>query len=1187
MFKFKVMKRTIMLVCLTLWISIPGTHAVAAQTVDEMRVTVNLNSVTIKEFFDVVKKQTGLNFIYNSDQAKGMPRITVRGVKEPVREILDKVMQNVRCNYEIEGRIVTVTQQRNTQKKRKLTGILKDSDGGVLPGANIQVRNSLYRTVTDVDGRYTVYIPTDICTVCFSYVGMKTQYVVIKAGEANIQKNVTLVNNTQIDEVVVTGYQDLDRTRVAGAVSVIKAEDLYLNGVNSLEQSLQGKLSGVVVTNTSGLVGVRQQTRVRGTSTLTGSQEPVWVVDGIIQEDPLPFNAQQFSSVGEITSDNFDYIRNFVGNSISWLNPQDIASITVLKDASATAIYGVRAANGVIVIKTKRGKVGSMSVTYSGGLNIGERVSYNKLQLMNSKERVAVSKEIFQRGLSASWSNNTIGYAGALNQYLNKQITSDEFEAQVAKMETVNTDWFKLLFRNPISHNHSVSFSGGNDKARFYSSLGYNSTKGTAIGNESESYNSSVGMNLDFSEKFHLSARLSGSYSTTNGFFQIDPYNYATTTNRAIPAYNDDGSLSYYQNLNYSKFLFNIINERNQTGLQNKALSVNSSINLNYDITRSLKFQSLFSLSVSSQSGESYATEHSALITAIRMYEFGTVKPTDALYRQSRLPIGGEYITSNTRSNTWNWRNSISYDHLFNKVHALTMMLGIEASSTHYTGNTATQYGYLRDRGKSFAQVPLTITSGTTTMENSILKQAPLPTITDRKINTMGTYFTLNYAYDNRYVANLSVRFDASNRFGRSTNENFNPAWAGGLRWNMTNEKWFSNQHIFSDVSLRGSFGYQRNMASNYSSSLILKIPSASVSAGVVDVNTGDYLLDISQLPYENLRWEKTISQNYGVDMGIFNNHIRLSLDYYIKKGKDMITSLLLPREYGIENMPVNGGSMTNKGYEFTIAFTPIRSKDFTWNMSLNTSKNFNKVTSVNIQNLSWKTATSGSFYKAGYATGSLWAFRYTGINQTNGYPIIDLTTDGKSDPKNDPTAYMQYVGKLDPDFTGGLSTSFRYKLFTLSANFYLQVGGKRFLQEAYPSSVLPTEYVNLPSELNYRWVPGMTNANFPGLPDYDVVKNFVQLPNGSTSTTLYAMYNYSTARVVNASTFRCNNISLSYSFPIQLVRKLRCQSLSLSASMSNPFSIVSKNFHGQDAEVASGQQPRTKSYSFGLNVSF
>jgi len=1186
MFKFKVMKRTIMLVCLALWISIPGTHAVAAQTVDEMRVTVNLNSVTIKEFFDVVKKQTGLNFIYNSDQAKGMPRITVRGVKEPVRDLLDKVMQNVKCNYEIEGRIVTVTQQRNTQKKRKLTGIIRDSDGGILPGANIQERNSLYRTVSDATGHYTIYIPTDICTVCFSYVGMKTQNVVIKAGDANILKNITLDNNTQIEEIVVTGYQDLDKTRVAGAVSVIKAEDLYLNGVNTLEQSLQGKLAGVVVINTSGLVGVRQQTRVRGTSTLTGSQEPVWVVDGIIQEDPLPFDTQKFNSVGEITPDNFDYIRNFVGNSISWLNPQDISTITVLKDASATAIYGIRAANGVIVIKTKRGKVGSMSVSYSGGLNIGERVSYNKLQLMNSKERVAVSKEIFQRGLSASWSNNNIGYAGALNQYLNKQITADQFKAMVSKMETVNTDWFKLLFRNPISHNHSLSFSGGSEKARFYSSLGYNSTKGTAIGNESESYNSSVGMNLDFSEKFHLSTHLSGSYSTTNGFFQIDPYSYAFKTNRAIPAYNDDGSLSYYQS-SESGFLYNIINERNQTGLQNKGLSVNSSVNLNYDFTSSLKFQSLFSLSVSSQSGESYATERSSIITAMRGYEFGTAKPTDADYRKSRLPVGGEYITSNTRSNTWNWRNSISYDHVFNKVHALTMMLGIEASSTHYTGDTGTQYGYMRDRGKSFAQVPLTITAYGSTMENSILKDAPLPTIIDRKTNSMGTYFTLNYAYDNRYVANLSVRFDASNRFGRSTNENFNPAWAGGLRWNMANEKWFSHQQIFSDVSIRGSFGYQRNMATNYSPTLILKIPSGGVSAGAVDVNTGDYLLDISQLPYENLRWEKTISQNYGIDMGIFKNRISLSFDYYIKKGKDMITSLLLPREYGVENMPVNGGSMTNSGYELSVAFTPVRSKDFTWNMSLNNSKNFNKVTAVNTQNMSWKTAVSGSFYKAGYATNSLWAFRSKGIDQTNGYPIIDLTTDGKSDPKSDPTAYMQYVGKLDPDFTGGLSTSFRYKMFSLSANFYLQVGGKRFLREAYPSSILPTEFVNLPAEMNYRWVPGMTNAVFPGLPDFDVIKNSVQLPNGSSYATLYEMYNYSTARVVSASSFKCNNISLSYSFPTQLLRKLKCQSLSLSVSMSNPFSIVSKNFCGQDSEVASGQQPRTKSYSFSLGVSF
>lgn len=450
----------------------------------------------------------------------------------------------------------------------------------------------------------------------------------------------------------------------------------------------------------------------------------------------------------------------------------------------------------------------------------------------------------------------------------------------------------------------------------------------------------------------------------------------------------------------------------------------------------------------------------------------------------------------------------------------------------------------------------------------------------------MGVYYTLNYAYDNRYVLNMSVRFDASNRFGRYTNENFNPAWAGGLRWNMTSEKWFTRQNIFSDVSLRASFGFQRNMASNYSSSLIVKIPTGATS-GATDQNTGDYLLDISSLPYENLRWEKTITQNYGIDMGLFHNKINVSLDYYIKQGKDMITTLLVPREYGIENMPINGGSMTNKGYELTVGFTPIRTRNFTWNVSMNTAKNINKVTKVNVQNLSWKTATSGSFYKEGYAAGSLWAFNCTGIDQTNGRPIIDLTTDGVSDPKSDPTAYMHYVGKLDPDFTGGLSTSFRYKLFTLSSSFYLQVGGKRFLQPAYASSVLPNEFENLSSELNYRWRPGDTNAIFPGLPDKDVANNAVLLPNGTTYATLYDMYNYSTTRVVSASTLRCNNISLSYSFPEKLAHKIKCHALSLSASVANPFAIVSKDFHGRDSEVASGQQPRTRSYSFQINASF
>lgn len=1158
-------------------------EAALPQANREEKINLSFKNEKLSTVLKTLETVSGYNLMYVYDDMDNYiysGKVNTTSIDLALRQILG----GFPVIYTIEGKNVTI-KLRPEPKTQKVSGIVLSTENNEpLVGVSVRFKNTHYGTITDIDGKFTIAANTTSSTIVASFMGMETQML-----KAAPQMRIVLKPNTHmIKELVVTGYQTLDKTRIAGAVSTIRGKDLNLNGINTIEQALQGKIAGVAVTNTTGQVGVRQKTRVRGASTMMGSQEPVWVVDGVIQEDPLPFNTQELDAQGGITQDNFDYIRNYVGNSISWLNPTDIESITVLKDASATAIYGVRAANGVIVIKTKRGKVGSVSVSYSGGINIGEKVTYDRLELMNSKERVAVSREIYNRGLIADFTNNTIGYAGALNQYLNKQITAEQFEAQVNKLETTNTDWFKLLFRNPISHNHNISFSGGNDKARYYSSLGYYSTKGTAIGNDVEGYNARVGLNMDFTPSFHLSFDLSGAYTSTDGFYVVDPYEYATSINRALSAYNTNGDLEYYRTSD--GYLFNFINERNQTGNNNKSLSLNAALNINYDITKSLRLQSLFSLNTSNVNGESYATERTKYIAKNRHYDYGTKKPIDPEYKNSPLPIGGEYNMNDNRQLTWNWRNSISYDHLFNEIHALTAMLGVEVSSIKYIGYAATQYGYLRDRGKSFATVPLTLTnpySGSETV-NELLKNLAAPKITDQITNNLGAYLTLNYTYDNRYVVNLSVRSDASNRFGRYANENFNPVWAGGLRWNMANERWFSRQHIFSDVSLRASYGFQRNMASNYSPSLIVKIPSGAVIGGT-DPNTGDALLDISSLPYENLRWEKTISQNYGVDMGLFNNKIRLSFEYYIKQGKDMITMLTLPREYGIENLPVNGGSMNNHGYELTVGFTPIRTRNFTWDVSLNTSKNFNEVTKVGMQSISWMTAVSGAYIKSGYPTNALWAFKFKGIDQKTGYPIIDLSTTPGSDPASDPTAYLEYVGKLDPDFTSGLSMSFRYKEFSISSSFYLQLGGKRFLEAAYgTTNYLPSEYENLSSELNNRWEPGDTNATLPGLPDSNVKKQYIELPGGNkTTASVYEMYNYSTARVVDASSFRCNSLAFSYAFPEKMAGKLMCKAISMSATVTNLFSIVSKDFHGRDPEVATGQQPRTRSYSLNLNITF
>lgn len=1183
--KVQIMKHFVAFLFMTMLSLVPLT-VVAQSQANQKTVTINLSNATVSQVLEEVKKQTGLGFIMTAELQKATPRVTVKENNVNLSIVLNTMMKQIGCTYSIENDIIKVTNAKSST--RIISGRITDNYGEPLPGAYIKVRGTNDYASANAEGYYTLKTTTQALVLNVSYVGMYDAREEISMGNQPVKRDIMLHPNTELDEVVVTGYQELDRTRMAGAVSVMKGEDLDLNGTNTLEQAMQGKLAGVAIQNESGLVGVKQKTRVRGTSTLLGTQEPVWVVDGVIQETPLPFSATEFDVNGGITEDNFDYIRNFVGNSISWLNPMDIENITVLKDASATAIYGVRAANGVIVIKTKRGKMGTSTVSYSGGVNFGERVSYNALERMNSQQRVAVSKEIYERGLIASTSgaNQGIGYASALNKYLFKEITADEFESQVARLETNNTDWFDILYRNPVSHNHSVSLSGGYDKARYYASVSYRNTMGTARGNDSQAYGAHVGLNFNFSPKFHVSADLNVGYSETSGFFKtISPYTYAINTNRAIRAYEDNGDLAYYTAQNGKRY--NILNEINNSGNKNRNLSTSSSINAYYNFSPELKFNTMFSLNTSSVNGESYATEYTNYIANIRFYEYNAELPGSPYYLNSPLPRGGEYNSDTTTQLTWGWRNSLQYDKIFNEVHAITAMIGLEMNSTKYDGTRDTRYGYLPNRGKSFATVPAVLTNPVSgELRKNDLAEKYSPAITDTKVNTMGYYFTLNYAYDNRYVINLSVRGDGSNRFGQYQSEKFNPVWAGGLRWNVAKEKWFQNQDIVSDLSVRASFGFQRNMASNFSSSLILKIPTGS-AASSVDSRTGDYLLNIKSIPYDDLRWEKTFSQNYGADFGLFKNKIRVGIEYYYKKGTDIITTVPLPVEYGIENLPVNGGSMTNEGYELSVGFTPIRTKDFTWNVNINTSKNWNEVTKVGMQGRNWQTAKSGSFYKDGYSVGSFWAFRFKGIDHETGYPIIDLSVSEGADT-SDPTTYMDYAGKLDPDFTGGIGLSFRYKQFSLSTSLYLQLGGKKFLTPAFVSTTLPSEYENMTSELVNRWTPSNKEASLPGLPDYNAVKNSVILPDGKTAVNLYEMYNYSTARVVNASSLRCNSLSLSYNFDSKWVaRTLRMKALSLAGTLTNLFSINSKDFKGRDAEVATGQQPRTRSVSLHVSASF
>ncbi|MBS1564058.1 MAG: TonB-dependent receptor plug domain-containing protein, partial [Bacteroidetes bacterium] len=383
---------------LTVLFLLSGTLAVSAGT-HAQNVTISGSNLPLREVFTQINRQTGYDFLYDAKEIEKALPVTLHVKDAPVSDVLAQCLKPSGLSYVIKNNAIIV---KKAEIKIADTpsdigtpagdapvarGRIVNDKGEPLVAASVRIKGSTRGTTTNENGEFVLKNVSETDVLVITVVGYESREY--QVGSSNKYISLQLKpksSDLKALEIVSTGYQSVKRLTMAGSVSSIKASDLYLNGTSSLEQALQGKLPGLVVINQSGEVGVRQKTIVRGVSTLSGTQDPVWVVDGIIQSDPLPFKAATLNAAGAITPDNFDYVRNYVGNAISWLNPYDIEDITVLKDASATAIYGVRAANGVIVINTKKGKTGPPAITYSSAVNLTEKVTYDRLDLMNSKE---------------------------------------------------------------------------------------------------------------------------------------------------------------------------------------------------------------------------------------------------------------------------------------------------------------------------------------------------------------------------------------------------------------------------------------------------------------------------------------------------------------------------------------------------------------------------------------------------------------------------------------------------------------------------------------------------------------------------------------------------------------------------------------------------------------------------------
>ena len=1073
----------------------------------------------------------------------------------------------------------------SAQSMKTVTGTVLEEDGQPALGVTVMIKGTTIGMVTDHNGTFSLRVPDKQGQILvFSCIGKVTQEHPLNRDNYRI----TLLDDSEelIGAVVNTGYQKLDRRMSASAISSIAGEDVLQHNAISVDNMLQGKIPGLMVLGSSSTPGAATKIRIRGTSTISGNREPLWVVDGVILDDPVSLSTEELNDLDNV---------NLIGNAISGLNPIDIESIDVLKDASATAIYGVRAANGVIVVTTKKGRTGTPRVNYAGSVTVTERPGYNRLQRMNSQERVDVSREIEQKGLTYRFVPARVGYEGLLYDLYDKNIDYDTFREKVADMEVLNTDWFDAIYRTSVSQRHNVSISGGTNTLNYYVSGSFNKENANVKGTGVTSYNVMAKTQARFRDNLIGTFQVRANTSAKDYLHSsISPYGYAYNTSRAIPLYNEDGSLAFYNKSmgNQNPLTYNVLHEIAHSGQTINNDGANFNANLEWTVITGLRLTGTLAMNIANTTQKSWFDEQTYAAASMRMLPLGVEFPTDdptEPFRasQCRLPYGGELRSADSRNFGYTARFQTDYNKLFNGRHNMTLAAGTEARSTRYTGISTVQWGYLPDRGEKFVQ----INPAEWPAYGQMVLESP-DVVTNRLSNYLSFYAIASYAYRSRYIINANVRADGSNKFGQDKSTRFLPIWSVSARWNIMNEPFFKDVMWMNELALRTSYGIQGNVSDDQTPNMIIKM-------GGLDPFSGDYISTISKLPNRFLKWEKTNSFDVALDFSFLDNRLGGTVEYYYKTGHDQIVSTPVSPTTGSSTMSLNVGDIMNKGYEFILNAVPVRTKDFRWSVSLNSARNINRVTRGGAQNgYTWEDYVNGRAVLKGYALNSFFAYKYAGLNE-QGLPTFKDTEEGED------TTFEQMMdqvfdlaGNRVPLMQGGFSSNFSWKGLTLGLFFSYQLGAKGRLNYLYSNSgqYLPNPEQNMSSEFVDRWrqpgdeqttdIPALSTNNMSFTSLFGSRRQYKIADNG------WQMYNQSDLRVVRTDFLRLRSAYLRYNLPQDFCKKLRVQYANIRFEAYNLFLLASKDLKGQDPEqIGLGSfgatTPPVSSFSLSLDLTF
>lgn len=1193
-------------------------------------VSINLKNSPVEKVFLEIRRQTGYQFMYNMQMLHNARRVTINVKNVPLEQALKISLTGQPFTYTIVDSTVVIKPEREPVTQTTVvntitavtnitvSGVVKGIGGTPLPGVSVMIKGTGSGTTTDNNGHFELRGIPETATLVFSIVGYNQKEVKLNASTTTLNIQLTEADN-KMQEVVVTGYQNIDRKLFTGATGKVSAKDAERNGIPDVSRMLEGQVAGVTVQNVSGTFGAAPKIRVRGATSLSGENKPLWVVDGIILEDIVNISNEALSS-GDANT--------LIGSSVAGLNPDDIESFTILKDAAATAMYGARAMNGVIVVNTKKGKNtnGTPQINYSGTFTTYLKPTYKQFDIMNSAEQLGVLLELESKGWYNHSSISRAKDGGIFHKMYNLMYEYDPTTDSYALKNTVgsrmnfleryaeaNTDWFDLLFKNSLLQEHSLSMNSGSANSQTYFSTSMMKDNGMTVGDKVSRYTVKFRNNFKLSEKLRGEAMVNGSvrdqrtpgtltrnsdpvYGVYSRDFDINPYSYALNTSRLMTAYDESGAPEYFVR-NYAPF--NILEELKNNYLTLKGLDLQVQLGLKYKIIPQLEYSIDGAYRYANTNRQHYVKEQSNMAQSFRADYDGTIAENNInLYTDPDnpnslpvvvLPEGGFFNTKIDQLRNVYFRQNLEYNNKFGDDHLFNFFGSMELRSTDRQTSSYEGIGYQYENGglvnPNYRYFKKMIEGGDAYFGMGTGK--------DRFAAFMGR---AAYSFADKYSINATARYDGSNKMGKSKVARWLPTWNVSGAWHIDHEKFYSDRiaKVISGATLRGTYGMTASIGDARNSSAVF-YNQVTYRPYDTEKESGIFLSGVEN---SELTWEKMYELNIGTDLALFNK-VDITMDWYKRRSFDLIGSLNTSGIGGQFVKTANYADMAARGFEFTIGGNPIQMprNGFRWRTQLNFSVNKNEITRLEINPTIWNNAKAEGGMRVGYAQRGLYSIPFAGLDPNYGYPLY-YTADGKGTTtpyirlQDEDKNYLMYHGPTDPTFAGGFYNSFSWKGFSLSALVTYSGGNYIRLQPTFGAAY--SDMYTLSNRVNDRWlVPGdEKRTNIPSLIGVYHLENGIL--NGTSTVNAnypYNAYNYSNQAIAKGDFVRLKRVSLDYEIPTKIAKSIKMRTAHVSLVGNNVALLYSdKNLYGADPEFFNNggvAMPIPKQYTVALKMGF